>query len=155
MQLHRNLKWVPERGRERETICTRVHRAVVSCQGKNNWGITCYWQIEKQPRRSHSMSKTSGFKQIRRWNSSSKWPLYSGAATNSSPCKKHGGGAVPSIIHLEIDRCVSPGTPVWIVRCSAFRRDLLWSLPVNLWVWRSGSEFNMKRSDAVHPYFLL
>lgn len=52
---------------------------------------------------------------IRPSNSNATWSLYSATATNSSPCKKHGGGGVPSIIHLEIDRCASPETTGWIV----------------------------------------
>lgn len=97
------------------------------------------------------MSKTYKFEQIRPSNSNATWSLYSAKATNSSPCKKHGGGGVPSIIHLEIDRCVSPETAVWIVCCSALHRDLLWTLSVNLWVLRSGSEINMRRSHmALH-----
>lgn len=91
---------------------------------ESNWGIR-----GELINRKTTMLRTRHEQNIKLWanspsHSNATRSLYSATATNSSPCKKHGGGGVPSIIHLEIDRCVSPETTVWIVCFSAS----LWAL---------------------------
>lgn len=109
------IKKVPEQSVWRIIMLTRACRVGDMCQGRATALFERNQQIDKRLGCTHSCSNAT-------------WSSYYATATNSSPCQKHSGGGVPSIIHLEIDRRVSPGTAVWIARCLALGGDSLWTL---------------------------
>lgn len=142
--VHQNSSWAE---------CVEENHFDKSLQGGRRVSRESNWVIRGELT-NRKMTRLHTHTQPELHHSNSTWSLYYATATNSSPCKKHGVERCAfNNSSWDWYMCVSPETAVWIARCSALRRDSLWTCED----WESGSEFNMRRSQTAatwNPYLL-